>query len=71
MMELMRNMSPAAVDGEMRGLSPENGGSFEWLHHFMCFLLSQLKTNVDFELVESYLGLFMKVYRTVQACTFF
>ena len=61
MMELMRNLSPAAIDSEMRGLAPENGGSLEWLQHFMQFLLSQLKANTNFELVESYLGLFLKV----------
>lgn len=60
-MSLLRTMSPAAIDAEIRGLSPDNGGSLEWLQHFLQFLLSQLKTNKDFELVESYLGLFLKV----------
>lgn len=60
-MGLLRNLSPAAIDAEIRGLAPDNGGSLEWLQHFMKFLLSQLKTNMNFELVESYLGLFLKV----------
>lgn len=60
-MELMKSLSPAAIDGELRSLSPENGGSVEWLEHFMKFLLSQLQGNMNFELVEAYMGLFLKV----------
>ena len=60
-MSLLMTMSPAAIDAEIRGLSPDNGGSLEWLQRFMQFLLRQLKTNMNFELVESYLGLFLKV----------
>lgn len=54
-------MSPASVEGELRGLDPENGGSLEQLQHFMQFMLSQLRTSMNFELVEAYLGLFLKV----------
>lgn len=61
MMDLMKHLPPAAIDGEMRSLAPDNGGSLEWLQHFMEFLLSQLKTNTNFELVEAYIGLFLKV----------
>jgi hypothetical protein len=31
------------------------------MENFMEFLLDQLKTNEDYELVQSYLGLFLKV----------
>ena len=54
-------MSPASIDGEFRSLAPEAGGSLEQIGHFMHFLLSQLKTKKNFELVEAYLGLFLKV----------
>ena len=50
-MSLLRTMSPAAIDAEIRGLSPDNGGSLEWLQRFMQFLLRQLKINMSFELV--------------------
>ena len=60
-MDLLKTMSPAAIDGEFRSLAPEAGGSLEQLGHLMHFLLEQLKTNRNFELVESYLGLFLKV----------
>lgn len=61
LMELLEELSPAAIDGELRSLAPESGGSVEWLQAFMQFMLSQLKTNLNFELTEAYLGLFLKV----------
>ena len=61
LIELLKAMSPASIEGEMRALDPDNGGSVECLQHFMRFLLSQLKTNMNFELIEAYLGLFLKV----------
>ena len=61
MMELLKKLPPAAIDSEIRCLSPEHGGSLERLQHFMEFLLSQLKCRMNFELTEAYLGLFLKV----------
>ena len=42
-------------------MAPDAGGSVEWLEYFMEFLLDQLKTNNNYELIQSYLGLFLKV----------
>ena len=61
LMELMKKLPPASIDSEIRSLSPEHGGSLEGLQHFMEFMLSQLKTCMNFELIEAYLGLFLKV----------
>lgn len=61
LMDMLKTMSPASIDGEFRSLAPEAGGSLEQIGHFMHFLLSQLKTKKNFELVEAYLGLFLKV----------
>ena len=60
-MELLKGLSPAAIDSEFRNMAPDAGGSVEWLEYFMEFLLDQLKTNKNYELVQSYLGLFLKV----------
>ena len=60
-MELLKEMSPAAIDSEFRDMSPDSGGSVEWLACFMEFLLDQLKTSKNYELIQSYLGLFLKV----------
>lgn len=60
-MDMLKTMSPASIDGEFRSLAPDAGGSLEQIEHFMHFLLSQLRTKKHFELVEAYLGLFLKV----------
>ena len=60
-MDMLKTMSPASIDGEFRSLAPDAGGSLEQIEHFMHFLLSQLRTKNHFELVEAYLGLFLKV----------
>ena len=58
---LLKGLSPASIDSEFRNMAPDAGGSVEWLEYFMEFLLDQLKTNTNYELVQSYLGLFLKV----------
>ena len=60
-MKLMKSMGPSAIDGEFRSLGPEGGGSLDQLVNFMKFLLDGLRKREDFELVEAYLGLFLKV----------
>lgn len=61
LMELLKGLSPASIDSEFRDMAPDAGGSVEWMEYFMKFLLDQLKTNKNYELVQSYLGLFLKV----------
>ncbi len=60
-MELLKDLSPASIDAEFRCMAPESGGSVEWVEQLMKFLLDRLSTNRDFELVQSYIGLFLKV----------
>ena len=55
-------MSPSAIDREFRSLSAEAGGSEKQLHCLLRALLHQLDTRQDFELVQAYLGLVLKVY---------
>ena len=61
-MELLRAMSPSAIDREFRSLSAEAGGSEKQLHCLLRALLHQLDIRQDFELVQAYLGLVLKVY---------
>lgn len=60
--EILKGMGPAAIEGEIRGLSPEGGGSVEHLECFIKLLLDQIKTGTNFELVEAYMGLFLKLH---------
>ena len=60
-MELLKGLGPATIDSEFCNMAPDAGGSVEWLEYFMEFLLDQLKTNMNYELVQSYIGLFLKV----------
>ena len=59
-MDLMKELPPVSIDAEFRSLAPESGGSVEWVEHLMTFLLKTVKTNRDFQLVQSYTGLFLK-----------
>nr|XP_039266834.1 WD repeat-containing protein 36-like [Styela clava] len=61
-MNKLKELGPSAIDIEIRGLSPDGGGSVELMSAFLSFILSMLRSRRDFELVESYLGLFMKVH---------
>lgn len=60
--EILKGMGPAAIEGEIRGLSPEGGGSVEQLEFFVRLLLDQIKMGTNFELVEAYMGLFLKLH---------
>ena len=57
----MKDMAPAAIDIEIRQMSIEMGGTEELLNKFLKFIYYVLSTYKNFELANSYLGLFMKV----------
>lgn len=59
----LKELGPSSVDFEIRGLSPEaGGGSAEVLLNFLKAVRWGLQTRRDFELVQSYLGLFLKIH---------
>jgi U3 small nucleolar RNA-associated protein 21 len=60
---MLKELGPSAVDAELRSLGPEGGGSVELMYNFLTFINEMLKTNKDFELIQAYLGLFLKVRR--------
>ena len=65
-MSRLKELGPSAIDVEIRSLSPEGGGDVELMGHFMKFIEYVLSTNNNFELVQAYLGLFLKVCTNLQ-----
>ncbi|XP_074642621.1 WD repeat-containing protein 36-like [Tubulanus polymorphus] len=61
-MAAMKEMSPSAIDIEIRSLAPLHGGSVELMVAFIKFLNHSFTSNKDFELIQAYLGLFLKVH---------
>lgn len=56
----LKVMGPSALNYEVRCLSPEAGGTFELMIKFLELLKQVLEKNNDFELLQSYLGVFLK-----------
>lgn len=56
-----KELGPSAIDVEIRSLSPEGGGSIEAMEQFLMFCNHVLESKKCFELVNAYLGLFIKV----------
>merc|ERR1719350_2731549 len=50
------------VDFEIRSLAPEGGGSLGLMESFLQMIRLELKTGRNFEAVQSYLGLFLKMH---------
>jgi U3 small nucleolar RNA-associated protein 21 len=62
LLEEMKKMGPSAIDAELRSLSEEMGGSVELMERFLKFILHHLTVRKNFELVSSYLALFLKLH---------
>lgn len=56
----LKCMGPSALNYEIRCLSPETGGTYELMMKFLELLNLVSKNNKDFELSQSYLGVFLK-----------
>lgn len=56
----LKLMGPSALNYEVRSLSPEAGGTFELMVKFLEMLKHVSESNKDFELSQSYLGVFLK-----------
>ncbi|XP_022111358.1 WD repeat-containing protein 36-like [Acanthaster planci] len=61
-LNLLKSMSPSEIDMELRSLAPLGGGSIEALKQFLHFLIKGLQDNVDFELLQAYTTLFLKLH---------
>ncbi|XP_054708031.1 WD repeat-containing protein 36-like [Uloborus diversus] len=66
-MESLKTFAPSKIDVEIRCLSPENGGSVQLMECFLKAMYEVMKTNSHFELVHSYLALFLQVHCDVVA----
>lgn len=56
----LKCMGPSALNYEVRCLSPEAGGNYELMMKFLELLNQVSKNNKNFELSQSYLGVFLK-----------
>ncbi|CAG2106095.1 unnamed protein product [Medioppia subpectinata] len=60
--ERLKSMGQSAIDAEIRSLSTQLNGSPNLLIYFLDAMETTLKINKDFELIQSYLGLFLKIH---------
>jgi len=65
----LKNLGPSAIDAEIRSLDTmlpgndtDNEGNRLLLHHFLCALEQGLSKKQNFELIQSYLALFLKIH---------
>lgn len=58
----LKTLSPAAIEAEVISMGIDAGGSIEVMKHFLSMVGCMLKSNRDFELAQSYLGLFLKTH---------
>lgn len=63
--ELLKAKGPSAIEIEISSLAPEGGGSKELMIKFLKLVLSTLKSRKNFEAVQAYLGLFLKLHSDV------
>eukprot|EP00794_Sanderia_malayensis_P006767 gene6767-7529_t len=61
-MDLLKEMSPSTIDVEFRIASPLAGGSLTIVRQFLEFIHQGLKSGKDYELLQAYLGLFLKLH---------
>ncbi|KAG6438520.1 hypothetical protein O3G_MSEX000035 [Manduca sexta] len=61
----LKSLSPAAIEAEVNSMGPDVGGSIELMKQFLVMLNVMLNSNRDFELAQSYLGLFLKTHTKV------
>lgn len=55
-------MGPSAIDTEIRSLSPYIGGTTHLLSQFLTAISTVLESKRNYEVVQAYLGLFLKVH---------
>uniref|UniRef100_A0A915HDN8 Small-subunit processome Utp21 domain-containing protein n=1 Tax=Romanomermis culicivorax TaxID=13658 RepID=A0A915HDN8_ROMCU len=63
--EILKSQNPSSIETELRILSPFYGGSIKHCRQFLFMILAKFSSFKDFELVSSYLSLFVKLHRDV------
>ena len=61
-MDMLKDKGPSAIEIELQKLSPEGGGSIELMEKFIHFCKYVMESAFDFEAVQSYCGLFLKLH---------
>jgi U3 small nucleolar RNA-associated protein 21 len=64
-MDDLKSKGPSAIEVEITSLSPLGGGSLELMNKFLKFVLVVLKSRKNFEAIEAYLGLFLKLHSDI------
>jgi len=67
MVNSLMEKGPSAIDLEIRSLGPDGGGTLGALRQFLEMVKVGLGSNLSFEAVESYLGLFLKIHGDIVA----
>lgn len=58
----LKKLGPSRVEFELTSLGPDNGGSVPVMLQFLKCVECMLKSNKDYELAQSYLGVFLKAH---------
>lgn len=61
-LEFLKTLGPSAIDVEIRSLSPDMGGSLNVMSNFIQFVQCILQTNRNFEIIQAYLALFLRIH---------
>lgn len=62
----LMNLGPSMIDFEVKSIHPDGGGSIAVMLQFMKMVEFMFNTNVNFELAQTFLGIFLKSHgRTV------
>ncbi|XP_053150733.1 WD repeat-containing protein 36 isoform X2 [Hemicordylus capensis] len=64
-LNILKEMGPSNIETELRGLSPEGGGSIKVMQSFLRMIEAMLNTKCDFELAQAYLALFLKLHLNI------
>ena len=68
--EHIKHLSPTKVDLEIRSLKPRMQGGHSELSDFVSALTSQLRLKQDFELVNAWMAVFLRIHAdTVRTCS--
>jgi len=62
MVSQLLELGPSSLDMEVRSLGVENGGTLGLMEQFLQMIRVGLKGNTNFEALQSYLGLFLKIH---------
>ena len=61
-LNLLLEKGPSAIDIEVRSLGPEGGGTLDLMSNFLTMIQNGFSDNRNFEVLQSYLSLFLKIH---------